>query len=181
MGKDVSLEVYPSNYVVVDIETTGLSPANSEIIEISAIKVRGGKNIAEFSKLIKPNGYVSSFITSLTGITREMLADANDLVETLAEFDAFCGNDFILGHNVKFDIRFLDANMRRLFDKPFENDYIDTLRIARKSLPELKSHKLGVLAEYYGCETEGMHRALKDCQVTDTCYKNMVRALLASV
>ena len=181
MGKDVSLEAYPSNYVVVDIETTGLSPANSEIIEISAIKVRDGKNIAEFSKLIKPKGYVSSFITSLTGITREMLVDACDLGETLAEFDAFCGNDVILGHNVKFDIRFLDANMRRLFDKPFENDYIDTLRIARKSLPELKSHKLGVLAEYYGCKTKGMHRALKDCQVTDICYKNMVNTLLTSV
>lgn len=171
MGKDLSLNVYPKDYVVVDIETTGLSPIQNEIIELSAIKVIDGEITETFSKLIKPTGRVSSFITSLTGITEKMLEDGYDLKETLKEFRGFCKNHIIMGHNIKFDIRFLDANLQKTLGTVLENDYIDTLRIARFSLPELRSHKLGLLAQHYGFNIQGMHRALKDCQVTNLCYK----------
>lgn len=173
MGKDVSLDVYPNNYVVVDIETTGLSPEKSEIIEISAIKVLGGIEKETFSKLIKPKRKVNSFITSLTGITNKMLENANDLSETLEEFKEFSNGYVIMGHNVKFDIRFLNFYMQKVLNVPFDNDYIDTLRIARKMLPELKSHRLGILAEHYNIDKKGMHRALKDCEVTKYCYNQM--------
>ena len=174
MGKDVSLNVYPANYIVVDIETTGLSPEKSEIIEISAIKVINGKENETFSKLIKPKRQVNSFITSLTGITNQMLVNANDLVQTLEEFRDFSEGYIIMGHNVKFDIRFLNFYMQKILGVPFENDYVDTLRIARKMLPQLRSHRLGILAEHYNVDQKGMHRALKDCEVTKYCYSQMI-------
>lgn len=174
MGKDLSLNVYPKDYVVVDIETTGLSPDKCEIIELSAIKIINGEIAETFSKLIKPKQKVSSFISSLTGITNKMLETASDLEETLVEFQQFCKNQVIMGHNVKFDIRFLDRNFKKVLGIPFNNDYIDTLRIARCNLPELRSHKLGLLAKHYGFNDKGMHRALKDCQVTNLCYKELI-------
>jgi len=174
MGKDVSLNVYPKDYVVVDIETTGLSPDKSEIIEISAIKVINGSEEETFSRLIKPKGRVSSFITSLTGITNSMLENAFDLENVLTEFKNFSDGYVIMGHNVKFDIRFLNFYMQKILEKPFDNDYIDTLRVSRKLLPKLRSHRLGILAEYYGIDTRGMHRALKDCEVTNYCYNQMI-------
>lgn len=174
MGKDLSLNVYPKNYVVVDIETTGLSPNRNEIIEISAIKVINGEISETFSKLIKPSGKISPFITSLTGITDKMLENGANLKETLINFTQFCQNHIIMGHNVKFDIRFLDTNIKKTLGISFKNDYIDTLRIARCSLPELRSHKLGILAQHYGFNIEGMHRALKDCQVTNLCYQKFI-------
>ena len=135
-----------------------------------------GKEKETFSKLVKPKKYVNSFITSLTGITNKMLEKANDLNQTLEEFRKFCCGFVIMGHNVKFDIRFLNFYMQKVLNVPFDNDYIDTLRIARKMLPELKSHKLGILAEYYKIDKKGMHRALKDCEVTKYCYNQMTEA-----
>ena len=171
MGEDISLKEFPKNYVVVDIETTGLSSEKNEIIELSALKVVDGEVSAQFSELVKPKGHVSRFITNLTGITPQMLENATDIKDTLINFNEFCKDSVILGHNVKFDLRFIDANMQKHLDKPFENDFIDTLKIARKFLSDLPSRRLGYLADYFEFDSKGMHRALKDCVVTNLCYK----------
>ncbi len=175
MGRDRSLEFYPKDYVVVDIETTGLSAANNEIIELSALKVINGTIQDQFSKLIKPNGEISPFITNLTGITPGMLKNADDITNTLPEFINFCQNSIILGHNIKFDLRFINTNLLKHFNKSFNNDYVDTLKIAREFLPQLQSRKLGFLAKHFNFDSKGMHRGLKDCIITNLCYNQLLK------
>lgn len=161
---------FPENYVVLDIETTGLSPVNNEIIELSAIKIVNGEITDEYSKLIKPSGYLSPFITGLTGITREMLKDAPHIKDSVLEFKEFCADNIIVGHNVSFDLKFINAKLQKYHNVSFDNSYIDTLTIARRFLPELKNKKLGTIATYFNLDTGGMHRGLKDCTVTNLCY-----------
>ena len=96
-----------SNYTVLDIETTSLDSRDGEILEISALKVRNKKIVAEFSKLIKVTE-VGEFTTHLTGITdEEMSKYGEDIDFVLTEFLAFLGNDIIVGHNINFDINFI--------------------------------------------------------------------------
>lgn len=174
MKKDFSLTVYPYDYVVLDIETTGLSPQKNEIIELSALRVVKGEIEEEFSKLVKPRGYVSPFITKLTGITREMLSEAPPIDKAIWEFKEFCSDSIVLGHNINFDLNFINTKLMQCHNIGFNNDYIDTLKIARKLLPQLPSKKLGLIAAHFNLNTDGMHRGLKDCVVTNLCYQKFL-------
>ena len=130
------------DYTVVDIETTSLDSFHGEILEISAIKVRNKEEVDHFSELIKTNEELGYFTTNLTGITNEMmLKEGKELEDVLQSFKAFLGNDIIVGHNVNFDINFLYDNMEEHLDTYLSNDYVDTLRIARKVLPNLRHLK----------------------------------------
>ena len=171
MKRDLSLKKYLWDYVVLDIETTGFDAKKDDIIELSAIKVVNGEIEDEFSKLIKPYGFVSNRIIELTGITREMLADATRLETTILEFNNFCKGFVVIGHNVTFDLNFINAKLYDCHKITFDNDYIDTLKLAKKHLSQLPSKKLGVIAEYFQLDTSGMHRGLKDCSVTIVCYQ----------
>lgn len=164
--KGNSLLLFPSSFVVFDIETTGLDPASNEIIEIGAIKVIDNKVIDTFQVLIKPVYEISPFITNLTGITNEMVESASNIESVLPDFMDFVEDLILVGHNVNFDINFIYDNLIRLGYPPLKNDFIDTLRVARKYLPMLRNHRLGDLAEYYMIDTKGSHRALKDVEMT---------------
>ena len=170
--KGNSLFTFPSNFTVVDIETTGLSAAGAEIIEISALRYRAGEKVAVFSSLLKPKYAIPYFITELTGITNEMVADAPDRRGVLSDFFDFVGKDVIVGHNVNFDVNFLYDEIERYLDKQLENDFVDVLRLSRYYLPFLPSHKQTALAEYFGISAEGAHRALRD---TEICAENFFR------
>lgn len=161
------------NYTVIDIETTGLSCEKNEIIELSALKIRNNKVIDEFSSLIKPDGHINSFIKSLTGISDELVKDANNITQVLPEFISFIENDTILGHNIKFDLRFIQYNLKKYFQKEFNNPSLDTMQLSRKYCKEVTSHKLKILAEHFNINTQGHHRALKDCQITNDVYQNI--------
>lgn len=174
MRKDLSLILYPSDYIVFDIETTGLSPIKNEIIEISALRVENNTITEEFSKLINPECYISSFISKLTGITQSMLYDAPKTDKVIKEFIDFISDSIVIGHNVTFDIGFIDTKLKKYFDSSFSNNYIDTLKIARKFLPNLPSKKLGQIAQHFKLNTDGMHRGLKDCHVTNLCYQHFL-------
>lgn len=131
------------NYTVLDIETTSLDCYRGEILEISAIKVRNQQETEYFSELIKIHNKVGAFTTKLTGITNEMiLKEGKELVLVLKNFKDFLGDDIIVGHNVNFDINFIYDSMKKNLGRNLTNDYVDTLRIARKVLPHLKHHKL---------------------------------------
>ena len=159
------------DYTVVDIETTSLDSFHGEILEISAIKVRNKKEIDNFSELIKTNEEIGYFTTNLTGITNEMmLKEGKELEEVLQNFKAFLGNDIIVGHNVNFDINFLYDNMEEHIDTYLSNDYVDTLRVARKVLPNLRHHKLDDLITYFHLTKRNEHRALNDCVLTNQVY-----------
>ena len=175
MKRDKSLIEYPESYVVLDIETTGFSADLDEIIELSAIKVQENKIIKEFSQLINPQRQVSSYITNLTGISEQMLTKAPIITDVLLDFKNFISDNIIMGHNVTFDIGFINNKLQKHFNSSIDNDYIDTLTIARKFLPNLKSKKLGQIASYFNLNTDGMHRGLKDCVVTNMCYQKFLQ------
>ena len=163
------------DYVVLDLETTGLSPERDEIIEIGAVRAERGELTGAFSQLVNPGFPVSGFITNLTGIGNAMLAGAPGLDEVLPQFLRFVGGSVVVGHNVSFDLGFLDAACRRRLGVSFANDYVDTMRLSRRLFPQYRHHRLCDLTERFGVEAPVSHRALADVLQTRDCYEYMRR------
>lgn len=171
--KGKSLLKWVDNYVLVDIETTGLSPIQNEIIEIGAIKVKENKIVDTFNTLLKIDGYVSPFITSLTGITNEMLEEGVEQEKALKDFVEFAGNEILMGHNVNFDINFIYEKCEKYLDYHLSNDFLDTMRIAKNILPNVRNYKLGTLADYFDVDYTNAHRGLTDVEITYEVYNKM--------
>lgn len=165
-NKGKSLIAFPQDCVVIDIETTGLDAQFDEIIELSAIKVRNGLATEQFSTLVKPQNDVPEFITELTGITNNALRGVPELNEVLTEYMDFIGDEVVVGHNVNFDINFLYDKYLALTAKVFSNDFVDTLRLARFLLRDIRHHRLVDLVEYYRLGDDVEHRGLADATVT---------------
>lgn len=170
-GKNVN--GFIDNYVLVDIETTGLSPIYDDIIEIGAIKVINNKMVDEYNQLIKIDRNLPKMITDLTGITDEMLETGKMPSIVLEEFVNFIGDDVIIGHNVNFDLGFLYNKCKKYLGYTLNNDYIDTLYLARKLVPNSINHKLGTLAKLFNISYEGAHRGLKDVEITYQVYNKL--------
>lgn len=167
---------YISDYVVFDLETTGISCQTDEVIEISAIRVRDGKVVDEFSSLVNPGREIPYFASKVNGITDQMVCNAPYFEEVLASFIEFIGEDTLVGHNIhSFDIKFIYRDCGRYFGKLPNNDYVDSLLLAKKCLPHLKHRKLVDLAQYYGISSEGAHRALNDCYMNYRIFEKMGR------
>lgn len=162
-----------SDYIIFDIETTGLDSSYDEVIEIGAIKVKNNKIVSKFNSLVKPKNEIDEYITELTGITNEMVKDAPTIEEILPDFMNYIGNDILIGHNVNFDINFIYDNLYRSKFDVLTNDFIDTMRISRKLLPELPHHRLIDLAKYFKIDSTNNHRSLKDCEITMNVYENL--------
>lgn len=173
-NKGHSLLLATDDFVSIDIETTGLSTVYDEIIELGAARYRAGNLVDTFSSLVKPVDPVSPFITKLTGITNEALESAPVLSNVLPQFLDFIGNDIIVGHNVNFDINFIYDACSSLGFGPFVNDFIDTMRLARRMYREFPNHKLDTLMKHFDLEQRDLHRGLNDCELTAACYKKMV-------
>jgi DNA polymerase-3 subunit alpha (Gram-positive type) len=157
------------NYVIVDLETTGLNPADDKIIEIGAIKIRADREPEVYNVFVNPGIPIGRKIQEITGITDDMVRDAAAIEEIIGDFAAFTEDLPLLGHNLRFDYGFLKtaaAANRIKFDK----QGVDTLTIARKYLPDLKSRRLDILCEYFGIEDEQHHRAWNDAKVTGELY-----------
>ncbi len=173
-NKGNRLNQYVKDYVVFDLETTGINQERDAIIEISAIKVSGSVVQGNYSTLVNPRRYIPAGATAVNGITDEMVADAPDIEVAIAGFIEFIGNDILVGHNIHtFDTNFAyDAAFMSL-GKEMNNDYIDTLYMARKCLPQLSHHKLTDVSKHFRIETKGAHRALNDCIMNQRCYEEM--------
>ena len=173
-NKGKRLAKYVSDYIVFDLETTGIHQEIDAIIEISAIKVKNHEIVEEFSTLVNPGRKIPKAATAVNGITDDMVVDAPDIKTAMEGFLAFIGNDVLVGHNIHtFDTNFAyDAAMNSL-GKELNNDYIDTLYMARRCLPQLPHHKLTDVSAHFGIETEGAHRALCDCRMNQRCYEAM--------
>lgn len=172
--KGKRLAGYVADYVVFDLETTGVSVEHDVIIEIAAVKVVKGKVVDTFQTLVNPERPIPPGASRVNGITDDMVADAPLIDEALEAFLEFIGDAVLVGHNIQsFDMNFIyDASMS-VFQKPVTNDFIDTLYMARKCLPELNNHKLVDLAAHYHISKEGAHRALNDCMMNQQCYEEM--------
>lgn len=177
--KGKSLIDFPDRYTVIDIETTGLISC-CEILEISALKCDNGREIDRFSTLVRPSGPIDRFITGLTGITDEMVADAPGISESVLKFYNFAGSDKLVGYNVNFDINFLYDNLQRCHGIPLRNPFVDVLRIARRVLPGLSDHRQGTVARHYGIPTEGGHRAARDCEICNACFRCLQHDIIAA-
>ena len=171
-----SNEIY--NYVIFDLETTGLNTESDAIIEISALKVRDGSIVDEFSTLVNPEIHIPYEASAVTGIVDDMVKDAPVIEKALKDFICFIGNDVLVGQNIKrFDLKFIQRDAVRFFGKPVSNDYVDTLFLSQRYLPELESHSLESLADYYDISYEGAHRALADCHINKQVYDCLAKEI----
>ena len=169
---------YVPDYVLYDLETTGISNVYDEVIEISAVKVRGGQIVDEFSSLVNPGRPIPYAASMVNNITDEMVADAPAFEEVLQAFLCFIADDILVGHNINsFDMKFLYRDCDKYFGKTLTNDFVDTLKIAKMVFPDWKHRRLGDLAEYYGISTVGAHRALADCKMNQRVFELLGKEL----
>ena len=173
--KGTLINKYTPNYVIFDLETTGISPNYDEVIEISALKVKGGEVVDEFNTLVNPGRKIPFGATKVNGITNAMVAEAPAFSHVLAEFLDFAEDLVLVGHNIaRFDMKFIWRDAEQYFGEIPQNNYVDTLQVARKHLPKMEHHRLADLAEHYGISSEGAHRALNDCYMNQKVYECMV-------
>lgn len=178
--KGRSVIAHPDTYCVIDTETTGLSPDYDSLIEVAAVRVTGGVIVDRFASLIRPNTFarpfLDDFISGLTGITDDMLEAAPITADVLPAFAAFIGDSLLVGHNVHFDINFLYDRFEICQLAPLKNDFVDTMRMARRLLPDLKHHRLSDLVKFYNIDQDGAHRALVDALTTADLYARLAGA-----
>lgn len=159
-------------YVALDVETTGLDPAKNRLLEIGAVKVEDGKIIGSYGTLIDTGIPIPYRIRELTGITDEMQREGKSLDTAMRELVKFCEGYPILGHNVQFDYGFLKQGAVQCGLR-FEKDGIDTLKIARKVLPGMKSRTLPAMCAYYRVDPGNSHRALDDARSAHEIFQKM--------
>ncbi len=177
-NKGRRLNQYSSDYVVFDLETTGVRTDADEIIEISGIRVRDHQVVDEFSTLVNPGMHIPAAASRVNHITDDMVKDAPEVSEALGDFLEFAGNDILVGHNIRsFDLNFIYRVTMRIYNADITNDYIDTLYMARQCLPDLSHHKLSDVAAYFHISTQGAHRALNDCIMNQQCYEKLGQIL----
>jgi DNA polymerase III epsilon subunit-like protein/CRISPR/Cas system-associated endonuclease Cas1 len=164
----------PADFCVIDIETSGLVPSNDHIIELGALRVRDWAVTGELSRLVKAPVQLNTTIRELTGLTDEMLDDQGaDLDQALDEFTAFVDRDTLVGHNVNFDLRFIEQALSRCGRAALTPNTIDTRTRTRKLVPGLASYKLPDLAETLNLPLKPAHRALEDCKATLALLKHL--------
>ena len=173
--KGRSVIVGTLDFTAIDIETTGLSPTDNEIIELGAVRYRDGVIVSQYQQLINPGTSIPKSITKLTGITDEMVSDAPAFGEAIDAFLDFIGDDLLLGHNTNFDINFIYDACVGCGHDPIKNDFVDTMRISKKMHPEYPDHKLQTLITQLGVEDQGHHRSVADCIMTAECYLRMLQ------
>ena len=154
-------------YVVVDLETTGLDPYKGcEIIEIGVTEIVNNQIIKNYSRFVKPKKEIPAFITEITNITNDMVKDEDSIEEVLPRFRKYIGNKTIIAHNAKFDLKFLNYYLKKLDLDVIEN-YICTLELLKKNTNyKGKNKKLEIACEYYNIENKNAHRADSDTLAT---------------
>ncbi len=164
---DLGTPLHDVPFVILDLETTGGSAADCAITEIGAVKYVGGELLGTFHTLVNPDAPIPPTITVLTGITQAMVIDAPKIEEVLPSFFEFVGDAVVVGHNVRFDMSFLDAAARRLGYGRFPNRRADTLKLARRLVgEEVRNLRLASLAAHFRSPVTPTHRALDDAKAT---------------
>ncbi|MBU2882260.1 3'-5' exonuclease [Psychrosphaera sp. B3R10] len=153
--------------IVLDFETTGLSPDNGDrTIEIGAVKLVNGVITERFQELMDPGRPINYFIEDYTGITNQMLSSAAPCGEVMARFADFIQGHNLVAHNASFDKRFLDSELQRI-SADYDGDFACSLLLSRRLYQDAPNHKLGTLVNYKNIESNGsFHRALYDSEMT---------------
>lgn len=164
-----------SSIVVLDFETTGLSPDQGDrAIEIGAVKLENGIEVDKFQALMNPGRRINGFIENYTGITNRMLATAPPCKQVMANFADFIGDSNLLAHNASFDSRFLAAEFARI-GQDVIGEFSCSLLVSRRIYQDAPNHKLGTLIDYKNIAADGsFHRALFDAQMTAKLWLNIL-------
>ncbi|MCM2357693.1 MAG: 3'-5' exonuclease [Geobacteraceae bacterium] len=164
--------------VVLDFETTGLSPdCGDRTIEVGAVLIRNNRIVDRFESLMNPGMRISSFIEGYTGITNRMLGSAPPIAEVMEKFAAFMAGHHLVAHNASFDRRFLDAELQRV-RKRRTQEFACSMLISRRVYPDVPGHSLETLVRHKGLTTSGVyHRALADAEMTAHLWISMVNEL----
>ena len=166
-----------TEYIVFDIETTGLSQKKNKIIEIGAVKVKDGEEIDRFSEFINPEEPIPYSIEQLTSITDEMVMHAPTVDVILPKFLEFCGDDIVVAHNAAFDTGFIKKNAKDLGMK-FDNTIMDTMTLSHALLPELGKFTLDRVCKALNVKNEHHHRAVDDANATAKIFVKLYEMLV---
>ncbi len=164
------------DFVVFDIETTGLSARNDRITEIGAVKIKGGEIIETYSQLINPGIEIPANIIRLTGIDNELVKDKPPIEEVLGDFLKFIEGHILVAHNATFDVGFIRENAEKIREK-INSPVIDTLQLSRLLFPGLKNHRLNTVAKHLKVELINHHRAVDDATATAGILLNILSLL----
>ncbi|WBL13259.1 PolC-type DNA polymerase III [Sutcliffiella sp. NC1] len=168
-------ELAEETYIVFDVETTGLSAMYDKIIELAAVKIKGGEIIDRFESFANPHHPLSATTIDLTGITDDMVRDAPEIEEVLRNFYDWIGNDILVAHNASFDMGFLNIGFQRIGLGKSKNPVIDTLELGRLLYPEMKNHRLNTLCKKFDIELTQHHRAIYDAEATGYLLVKMLK------
>ncbi len=172
-GDETSFE---DEFVVFDIETTGLSPISCKIIEIGAVVTKKGEIISRYNTFVNPGIPIPANITELTGIDDSMVKDAPSIDAVLPEFLEYCGDRMLIAHNASFDTSFIRTAAEEL-NIPFNNPYLDTVALSRYLNPGLKNHKLDTVAAHYKLGDFNHHRASDDAEMLALIFGKMIERM----
>ncbi len=165
-------------FVVIDIEAIAGKSRPTRIIEIGACRVSHGQIVDKFESLVNPERPVPPFISTLTGITEEMLASAPPFADIVNQWLTFAGDAVLAAHNSDFDVTLLNQEIARVFPGcRMRNSEICTVQLARRVLPNLEKHHLDAMAEHFGFHVTGRHRASGDARATARVLLNLLDEL----
>ncbi|HEY1989178.1 MAG TPA: exonuclease domain-containing protein [Acidimicrobiales bacterium] len=172
---DLGTPLSQVTFVVLDVETTGGSPTGSSLTEVAAARYRGGEMLGTYQTLVKPDERIPPFITALTGINDLMVADVPTTGAMLPSFLEFLGGAVIVGHNVRFDLSFLNHALVSTGRDRLQNATVDTLALARRLVRDMVPNcKLGTLADSLDLSHRPSHRALNDVLATGDLLHNLL-------
>lgn len=167
---------FVDDYTVFDLEATDKIITYAKIIEMGAVRVRNGEIVDSFQTLVNPRMPIPTEVSSITGITNDMVADAPHIEEVLDSFIDFIGDDILVGHNITtFDTNLLYDELMAYRGEKLQNDYIDTLYISQRGIDHnsIENYKLSSICDYFCVNREHAHRALNDCIMTHDCYQKL--------
>ncbi len=191
LSPDILRKIKFDDFVVLDLETTGLDPTENKIIEIGIIRYVNGEEKDAFESLVNPEVAIPDFITKLTGISDNDVKSAPRIEELFDSLSSFIGNSPIIGHQINFDAAFLEYHLRTKYNdfnnwdndsqrfKYLTNIRLDTLFLARIFLPFLQRFKLSTVAAYFGIDLERAHRAIDDARATGRIFLELTERVFA--
>jgi len=166
-----------SDFVVFDIETTGLNPRNDEIIEIGAVKISNRKVIDSFSTFVHVDRRLPAKIIELTSITDDMLKGQPEITEVLPDFIKFAEGSVLVAHNASFDVSFIKEKSRVYLSSDYDPSVVDTLELSKALMKDVKNHKLNTLTKKLGIKLENHHRAVDDASATAQLFISLLSSL----
>lgn len=170
--------LFETDYVVFDLETTGAKCPPCRVTEIGAFRVENGKIIDKFHTLVNPETPIPIFITQLTGISDSMVKLAPKFGEIASDFLDFIGDSVLVAHNAPFDMRFLNHEISKVYDGyRVANPHLCTVQLSRKLVPNIENHKLNTVAQHFRVNLENHHRASDDAHATARIFINLLEDL----